>query len=423
MCERILIVSNDVGINQLIVDVLNREGYLPKVAENGFEAVSLPNHETFALIIADITNLGMDGLKVIDELKAANSDCEIVVICEDSADELAVRAVVEHGAYDVLKTPVRNQDAVSLCVKRTLSFRRLKIDNKALIRSLRRATVQLENRVEQRTALQAKLNEQLRNELKERKIIEAELRRSKEMAEVANRARSAFMSGMSHELRNPLNSVMGFCQVLQEKYFGPLTEKQEAYIRDIYESGKHLLNLINDILELVSIDGDNRPLASTPVNVQELIENSFNMIHHKSLIHRISVRCDISAELQNRVIRLDPKRFKQIMFNLLTNAVKFTPNGGKVTVSVGKAPEGILHHATESLKIIVSDTGIGIDKEDLEKIFDEFYQVKRGTIDKTPGAGLGLSIARKLVQQHGGKIWAESEGEGKGSSFVFVIPG
>jgi signal transduction histidine kinase len=333
-----------------------------------------------------------------------------------------VNTLTDHGAYDILIQPFQKPELVFLCVKKALRFSRLRKENMALIRSLREANVQLEQRVKQRTALQANLNEKLRIELESRRKIESALRKAKERAEVANRAKSAFMAGMSHELRNPLNSVMGFCQVLQEKFFGPLTEKQEAYVKDIYESGKHLLDLINDILELVGIDSENKPMETRSVNLPQLLDNSLNMIHHKALKHGFDIGLDIDNDLQEGPIQLDPMRFKQIMFNLLSNAVKFTPDGGKISVNAEKIVADSSRNEREILKIAVSDNGDGVDERDRNKIFDDFYQAKRGTTDKTPGAGLGLSIARKLVHQHGGKIWVESEGAEKGSRFIFVIP-
>ncbi len=251
------------------------------------------------------------------------------------------------------------------------------------------------------------------SDITERKIIE-ELRISKATAETANKTKSEFLSSMSHELRTPLNAVLGFSQVLQEQYYGKLNQKQSEYVKNILDSGNHLLSLINDILDLSKIEAGKEELQLSKVNIKNLLQNSLVMIREKAFKHNIKLDLKTAMEIDNLAIKADERKLKQIMYNFLSNAAKFTPDGGSITVEARKDKTDII--------ISVTDTGIGISLEDQEKIFKSFYQVKGGITGKTPGTGLGLPLTRRLVELHGGRIWVESRGEGKGSRFSFSIP-
>ncbi len=233
-------------------------------------------------------------------------------------------------------------------------------------------------------------------------------------AEVASRAKSDFLASMSHELRTPLNAIIGFSQVLQEQYFGKLNEKQAEYVTDVLESGQHLLSLINDILDLSKIEAGKLKLELSKVKIKDLLESSLVMIKEKALAHGIKLDIDTTADLEGLEIMADERRLKQVMFNLLSNAAKFIPDGGAIRVEGSK--EG------KELIISVSDTGIGIAPKEQKRVFEEFYQATGGIKDKTPGTGLGLPLTRNIVEMHGGRIWVESEGLGKGSRFTFALP-
>ncbi len=232
--------------------------------------------------------------------------------------------------------------------------------------------------------------------------------------EKANEAKSEFLANMSHELRTPLTAIIGFSEVLNMETFGELNVQQKTYLNDIYESGNHLLELINDILDLSKIEAGKMEIEISRFRIDVLLENSLVMIKEKCSNHGISLDLNISDNLINFEINADDLKLKQVMYNLLFNAANFTPDGGAIKVDASLEDDNLL--------ISVTDTGIGISEDDLENVFGEFYQVKSGTTDKTPGTGLGLPITKRIVEMHGGKIWVESKGKSKGSRFSMSIP-
>ncbi|MFP4477563.1 MAG: GAF domain-containing protein [Desulfatibacillaceae bacterium] len=242
----------------------------------------------------------------------------------------------------------------------------------------------------------------------------------------ARRAKSDFLSGMSHELRTPLNAIIGFSQVLQEEYFGELNDKQKQYVSDILESGQHLLALISDILDLSRVESGVMELELSRVAVAPLLNGSLIMIREKAHKHGIRLEVDLDDFVRDLSIIADERKLKQVMYNLLANSVKFTGDGGNITVGARLRDEseydGLPEDSQGLLEVFVADDGVGVATGDQERIFEDFYQVKRGTSGKTPGTGLGLPLTRRLVEMHGGRIWVESEGRGLGSRFAFTLP-
>ena len=251
-------------------------------------------------------------------------------------------------------------------------------------------------------------------EIGDRKKREEMLLRAREAAEAADRAKSDFLANMSHELRTPLNSIIGFSQMLGDKAFGELSKKQLRYAHNINESGLHLLNLINDILDLSKIEAGKLELDLSKVKIASLLENSLVMIREKALNHGVHLDCCIPQELTSLEIIADERKLKQIAYNLLSNAIKFTPDGGTITLKAWQEQE--------KLFVSVSDTGIGIRPEDQERIFGKFEQVDSSYSRQQEGTGLGLSMTKNLVELHQGKICLVSQGEGFGSSFTFMLP-
>jgi signal transduction histidine kinase len=215
---------------------------------------------------------------------------------------------------------------------------------------------------------------------------------------------------MSHELRTPLNAIIGFSEVLTERMFGDLTDKQAEYLRDIYDSGQHLLSLINDILDLSKIEAGRMELEPADFDLRAAIDNALTLVRERAGRRGIALGREIDERLG--VMRGDERKVKQVLLNLLSNALKFTPEGGRVDVRAGVS-DG-------TVEVSVTDTGVGIAPEDQEAVFEEFRQV--GTADKkVEGTGLGLALARKFIELHGGRIWVKSR-VGEGSTFTFTLP-
>ena len=234
---------------------------------------------------------------------------------------------------------------------------------------------------------------------------------------------------MSHELRTPLNAVIGFTDVLLCRTYGEINEPQAEFLGYVLQSSRHLLSLINDILDISKIEAERMELELGEVEIRPLAAGSLVLVRERAHKNGIPLAETVDSRVPS-TIRADERKLKQIIYNLLTNAVKFTPAGGSVTLSVAPA-EGVHPPAAipppavplpECLMIAVSDTGIGLKEGDLERIFDPFIQADGSSARRFEGTGLGLSLTRKLVELHGGTIWAESRGEGMGSVFRVLLP-
>ena len=228
--------------------------------------------------------------------------------------------------------------------------------------------------------------------------------------EAASRHKSEFLANMSHELRTPLNAILGFSEVLAQGMFGDVNQKQSEYLHDILESGRHLLSLINDILDLSKIEAGRMELEAADFDLPNAIENALVLVRERVI--RRGIRLGSTIDTRLGMISGDERKVKQVLLNLLSNALKFTPEGGEIDVTAR------LHdHLAE---VSVADTGIGIAPADQSTVFEEFRQV--GTADKkAEGTGLGLTLSRKFIELHGGKIWVQSE-VGRGSTFTFTLP-
>ena len=244
---------------------------------------------------------------------------------------------------------------------------------------LRRSYAELEQKVEDRTAQLA----------------------------VANRHKSEFLANMSHELRTPLNAIIGFSEALRERMFGELNEKQLEYLNDIHASGRHLLSLINDILDLSKIEAGRMELDVQSFAAPAALEGAMSLVREGAQRKRIALTLEVDPALGE--MRADERKFKQILLNLLSNAVKFTPEGGRIAVGARVNGTG--------LEFAVSDNGIGISPEDQQAVFEEFRQVG----PRAEGTGLGLALTRKFVELHGGTIGVQSE-RGQGATFTFTLP-
>jgi len=247
----------------------------------------------------------------------------------------------------------------------------------------------------------ALLNARLYRELKEQSL---EL-------ELASRHKSEFLASMSHELRTPLNAVLGFSEILLERMFGDINERQEEYLRDIHGSGRHLLELLNEILDLSKVEAGRMELEYSSFELRSLLEDAASMLRERAAAHTI----ELSVEVDDDVGRVyaDELRLKQVVLNLITNAVKFTDDGGSVSVRACRS--------TSDIDITVTDTGVGVPEADRERIFESFQQGGRGS-SREEGTGLGLTLSRRIVELLGGRMWLDTE-VGVGSTFGFSLPG
>jgi len=307
------------------------------------------------------------------------------------------------------------------------SFFKMAGDLKALYENL-------EQKIQERTKLLSNANEELQLLNAELQTRRAEAEDARAQADAATRAKSEFLANMSHELRTPLNSILGFSELLMSGITGDLTPEQKEQVSYISLSGKHLLNLIDDILDLSKVEAGKLELELSAVSLKDVLNSSIIMLREKAIKHNIKLSLEIESDADIE-IEADERKLKQIVFNLLSNAVKFTPDGGSVRVSARRVDsswliaQGKIDELTamsyernrDFVEISVADTGIGIKQEEMAKLFQPFQQLESAYTKKYEGTGLGLALTKRLVELHGGRIWAESE-FGKGSVFTFVIP-
>jgi signal transduction histidine kinase len=298
----------------------------------------------------------------------------------------------------------------------------LAIEHGRLYEEQRMAAIQLEATVEART--------------RDLRAANVRLEETSRVAEEASRHKSAFLANMSHELRTPLNAILGFSELLAQQTYGPLTEKQARYVDNVHTSGQHLLALINDLLDLSKVEAGKLELHPQSFHLREALEAALHTIRLQAEAKRQLLHLQVADDLS--AITADPLRVRQALYNLLSNAVKFTPAGGSITVTARRVPSSEFHvpgsepgtwdlepgtaRVTEFVEIAVADTGIGIKAEDLQKLFQLFTQLEHTFTKQAQGTGLGLALTRRLVELHGGTIWAESAGESRGSTFTIWLP-
>jgi signal transduction histidine kinase len=309
------------------------------------------------------------------------------------------------------------------------AFTTIEIQREKLRKSkvtLQKANDGLEKKVAGRTAELLDANEILRQEIDDRRLAQRATKKAKRAAEFANRAKSEFLANMSHELRTPLNHILGFTELVLDKNFGELNETQEEYLNDVHSSSEHLLSLINDILDLSKVEAGKLEYRPEEVQTRKVLTNSLIMVKEKAMKNDIKTSIELDGIPES--IQADERNLKQILYNLLSNAVKFTPKGGSIDLVAKRASDNdiqiqnLRNSSKNYIQISIKDSGIGLTREDIAKIFQPFEQVENSSSRRFQGTGLGLSLTKSLVELHGGKIWAESEGEGLGSVFNFTLP-
>ncbi|MCP4699793.1 MAG: response regulator [Gammaproteobacteria bacterium] len=440
---------NDQKINVLLVDdqlanqhtftiMLDSPEYTLVKASSGKEALRILEEQEFAVILLDVLMPEMDGFETAQHIRERENcrDTPIIFLTAlDDSEESVCRGYSFH-AIDYMYKPIsRKILQAKVAVLVDMYKKSKKIERQAAL--LRTSEQNLEKTVMQRTAELQEANRKLMLEIGERKQVEANLEKERRELEQhveertyalrdslkkfedtnlrlehANRAKAGFLASMSHELRTPLNSILGFSEVLEAQYFGHLNEKQLGYVHHIANSGKHLLSLINDLLDTAKIDAGAMEMALEPTEAEEFIRTVLGMLKLQFRKKRLKVETVFDLDLP--VFAADIRKCKQIMLNLLSNAIKYTSEGGRISVCTEQKGD-------KTLRTTVSDTGIGIAPKDLDRIFSEFRQADQVRDEAMGGTGIGLALTRRLVELHGGEIGVESK-LGEGSSFWFTLP-
>ncbi|HII80934.1 MAG TPA: PAS domain S-box protein [Methanosarcina sp.] len=373
----------------VVKDVSDQKRAEEKIARSEIKYRNLFEKSNDAIIIHDFNG------RILEANKMA---CEAFGYSEG---ELKQKSIIE------LISPEEKEDARSKMMKlRTTGsmrkeFRMIRSDGTFIFMDISASLLQMQNNTIQ--AVGRDINDRIRAE---EAMLDARIE-----AETASRTKSEFLANMSHELRTPLNSIIGFSDILLEKIFGELNEKQLKYVNNISISGKHLLGLINDILDLSKVEAGKMDLRYSEFSVGSVFEEVKSTL--LPLAQAKTLEIDLKVEPDFEDIQADRSRLTQILYNLVSNAIKFTPEGGRISIQCKKS-------GTRAI-FSVTDTGIGISSEDQKKLFQPFTQIDSSSARQYCGTGLGLVLVKNFVELHGGKIWVESE-TGKGSSFTFELP-
>ena len=381
----ILIVDDTPANLDVLSETLGAVGYDVSIATTGERALKQLERKSPDLILLDITMPDMDGFEVCQKLKANPTTRNIPVIFITALTDTDKKINgFELGAVDYITKPFQELEVLAR-VKTHLQLRRL--------------TQNLEQEVAMKVF---------------------SLEQAKQAAETANKAKSLFLANMSHELRTPLNAVLGITEGLQDEVFGSINEQQMKALQTIESSGTHLLELINDILDVAKIESGQLELSCNPTAVAPLCQSSLAFIKPLAQKKRIQLNTKLPQNLPELLV--DERRIRQVLINLLNNAVKFTPDGGSVSLAVQASP--LNQNTTDSqnfLRIAVIDSGIGIAPENFDKLFQPFVQIDSSLNRHYHGTGLGLSLVKRIVDYHGGQVRVSSE-VGVGSCFTVDLP-
>jgi len=380
---RILIVDDEAPQTKALCDTLGREGYATTGFTSAEQALAALGNQPHDLILTDLTLPEMDGIALFRAAQQIDPNLVGVVMTGHGTIDSAVEAM-KAGALDYILKPFK-LNVVLPVLSRALAMRRLRLENVQLRESLAMSELRRKN---------------------------VELEAQTHRVEEANRMKSDFLATMSHELRTPLNGIIGFSEFMLDGKPGPLNAKQSEYLGDILKSGKHLLQLINDILDLSKVEAGKMKFYLEPLSIANVVEETCAIIKPMALAKNITVSANVDKKL--RQATLDQQKLKQVLFNLLSNAVKFTNTGGKVDIVAKPSGE-------QKFELRVRDTGVGIREEDLGRLFVAFQQLDSGVARPHEGTGLGLALTKKTVELQGGGIGVESE-IGKGSTIVVTLP-
>ena len=368
----ILIVDDQEAHSSLLEQILRGAGYVSVTTTNDpREVCNLYRKNRYSLVLLDLQMPGLDGFQVMEGLKALKTGGYLPVLALTAQPGHKLRAL-KAGAKDFVSKPFDLAEVL------------MRVQNMLEVRLLHRDAEIRSKQAEARS----------------------------EQSESANLAKNQFLANMSHELRTPLNGIIGFTEFLIDGHPGPLQPKQQEYLGDVLNCARHLLQLINDVLDLAKVDAGKMELHPELFGVYKAVEEVVTVIKAIAQKKHIVVGIEIGAELD--AVMLDQRKFKQVLYNLLSNAVKFSDDRGEVGIHIRRLD-------ADQLEVQVRDTGIGIKADDIKRLFTEFEQLDSGTGRRFEGTGLGLALTKKIIEFQGGRISVESA-PGRGSVFTVVLP-
>lgn len=380
--ESVLVVDDDPGVRRHLAAMLERQGFRVREAEDAASALKQTKAATPAGAVLDVMLPGPDGVALLSWLKAVDPELAVVMLTGQSDLKTAITCLTK-GADGFLVKPVQESELLAV-LRRALERRRLVLENQVHQRDLERL-------VEERTG---------------------ELRRATERLRELDQLKSEFVSRVSHELRSPLTVMHTNLAVMLERMVGPLTDGQEELLRSCQDNIDRLSRMVDNVLDLARIESGRTELLAGSLDPRHVVEAVVGYFRPTARERGIDLEAEIGVETP-ATMWADGDKLHQVLMNLVDNALKFTPRDGRVRVSVAPL-DGWMRFA-------VSDTGVGVAAQDRERIFEPFAQGGRTSGGKRRGAGLGLSIARTLVELHGGSLELASEG-GQGATFIFLVP-
>jgi len=373
----IMVVEGEADTRATLCGILEDAGYRVIGLERGTEALEIIRSSPFNIIITDISFPDVAGVEILELAKEINPDVAVIMITGYASREAGVDAL-NQGAYAYFVKPV-NPDEIKTTIANALKQQRLSLENKRLVDRLQRSN-----------KLLFEANEELSR---------------------ATQAKSEFLANISHELRTPLSVIIGFSELMIDKVTGEINDKQRQCLSDILDSTQHMLNLINDVLDLSKIESGKVELKLENIALSKVIQSLTRTMMPILTPRQQSLDVEIEDDLPP--VHADKAKVKQVFFNLLSNATWFSPDGGNLKIEAVRKGDWC--------QVSVIDNGIGINKEDQEQIFEPFCQLDNPLTREKNGTGLGLTLVKQIIERHGGRIWVKSD-YGKGSRFIFTLP-